>query len=349
MTDGRLRILHTVCTDEFAGVEQFIVRLAVAQAAAGHEVSVAGGDPARMRPALSAAGVAFAALSSTVEASRAVRARIDDVDVVNSHMTAADAAVILAVVGRSRRPALVSTRHFAKRRGRLAPMGLVLDPWFDAEISISRYVASAIGVPSTVVHPGVSARTERDPSSRERVVLMAQRLQPEKQSLLGIRAFAASGLAEDGWMLEVAGDGPDRDRAGRLAHNLGVASATRFLGFRDDVPDLMLRSSILLATCPIEGFGLTVLEAMASGLPIVAPKSGGPAEMLEGLDPRALFAVDDERAAGAQLRSLAADAAARRAYGHAALMRQRERFTADAQARHTEAVYRTARRTTTAE
>ena len=343
MSSGRLSILHAVCTREFAGVEQFIVRLALAQSEAGHEVRVAGGDPIRMRAALSAAGVAFSAVSTTIDTARAIRARLDRVDVVNSHMTAADTSAVMAVMGRTRRPTLISTRHFAKRRGRLAPLDPVLDPWFDADIAISDYVADAIGVPSTVVHPGVAARRDGVGAHRERVVLMAQRLQPEKHSPLGIRAFAASGLIHEGWSLEVAGDGPDRGPAERLAHELGVASATRFLGFRDDVEDLMVRSSILLATCPVEGFGLTVLEAMASGLPVIAPAAGGPAEVLESLDPRALFPVDDAAHAGAQLRALALDDAGRQAYGEAARARQRQRFTVEAQARRTESVYRAAR------
>jgi len=104
----------------------------------------------------------------------------------------------------------------------------------------------------------------------------------------------------------------------------------------------MARASVLLATCPIEGFGLTVLEAMASGLPVVAPDTGGPAEMLEGLDPRALFPADDAAAAGAQLRSLAANEKDRIAFGDAVRARQQQSFTVEAQARATEAVYRAA-------
>ncbi len=340
VTDGRLRILHTICTDEFAGVEQFVLRLAVAQAAAGHDVSVAGGDPVRMRPALAAAGLRFASVSSVTAAARAMRARRNDVDVVNTHMTAADAAGILAFAGYRSRPALISTRHFAKRRGRVLPLDPLLRPHLDADISISQYVAHAIGVPSTVVYPGIDARPDQPFDSRQRVVLMAQRLQPEKHSLLGVEAFAASGLAADGWALEIAGDGPDRAPAERLAEQLGVAPAVRFLGYRDDVDRLMTRASILLATCPIEGFGLTALEAMASGLPVIAPDSGGPAEILAGLDDRALFRADDAGHAGSRLSSLAQDEAGRVAYGDAARSRQREKFTVSEQAASTIQLYR---------
>ena len=339
MTDTRLRILHVVCTDEFAGVEQFITRLALAQAAVGHEVSVAGGDPVRMRSKLKGSGIAFAPVSSIGSATRAIRARIASLDVINSHMTAADAAAILAVTGRRRRPALVSTRHFAKRRGRFASLDPLIGPWFDADIAISEYVARAINVPSTVVYPGIEPRPSTDFESRQRVVLMAQRLQPEKQSLVGIRAFAASGLADLGWTLNVAGDGPERWAAQRLSEELGVTPATRFLGFRDDVGDLMAHSSILLATCPIEGFGLSVLEAMASGLSVVAPDRGGPAEMLAGLDPRALFRAGDAGHAGKQLRSLAEDEDGRAAFGAAARRRQSSLYTVVAQEQGTSRVY----------
>lgn len=335
-----LRILHAVCTDEFAGVEQFILTLAVAQATAGHEVSVAGGDPTRMRAALAAAGIRFASVSSVTAVARAIRARRNDVDVVNTHMTAADAAGILALAGARSRPALVSTRHFAKRRGNIVPLDSLLRPHFDAEISISRYVAQSIGVPSIVVHPGIEARPNVGSATREPVVLMAQRLQPEKHSVVGVRAFAASGLAADGWTLEIAGDGPDRLHAERLAEELAIAPAVRFLGFRDDVDRLMTRASILLATCPVEGFGLTVLEAMASGLPVIVPDSGGPCEILGGLDERALYRSDDAAHAGSRLRSLADDDAGRIAFGAAARRRQRADLTAAEQALSTIRVYR---------
>ena len=335
-----LRILHAVCTDEFAGVEQFILRLALAQSADGHDVSVAGGDPARMRRPLTSAGISYAAVASPAQAARAIRARARDLDVVNTHMTAADLAATIGLIPRPQRPVVVSTRHFAKRRGRLAPLDPLIDPRMDANISISDFVARSIGVHSTVVHPGMPARPDVDPVTREPVVLMAQRLQPEKHSLLGIRAFAASGLASEGWRLDVAGDGPDQTPAEQLARELGVAHAVRLLGFRDDIAARMEQASMLIATCPVEGFGLTVLEAMASGLPVIAPVVGGPAEMLSGLDDRALFAVDDAAHAASHLRSLGQDPAGRQLFGKAARERQREAFTVEAQARGTETVYR---------
>ena len=340
----RLRILHAIRSDGFSGVEQFVLRLARTQAADGHEVTVIGGDPPRMRPGLDEVGVAHLPAARTQEVARAVRRLAHDVDVVNTHMTAADVGAVeaLASLPRSRRPALVATRHFARPRGRVGPVPIdtLVRRWVDAQISISAAVAAAIDGLSTVVHTGIESRPAGDPAAREHTVLMAQRLQPEKRTGVGVRAFAASGLAAEGWTLDVAGIGPEREALELLATELGVATSVRFSGYRTDLPDLLARAGLLLAPCPVEGLGLTLLEAMASGLPPVAADAAGHVELLEGLDPRCRFTADDPESGGARLRALATDPAGRAALGAAARERQQAHFSLRAQADGTEAVYR---------
>ena len=339
--NGRLRILHAVRSDGFAGVEQFVLRLALAQAADGHEVAVIGGAAERMRPDLDAAGVEHVPAARTVDVERAVRPRAAEVDVVNTHMTAADVAAVIALTGR-RRPALVSTRHFAQPRGRLGPVPIdaLVGRRIDAEVSISAAVAASVDRPSTVVHTGVDPRPLGDGRPRDRTVLIAQRLEPEKHTHVGIRAFAASGLAADGWTLEVAGDGSERDAVHALARELGLEPVVRFSGFRSDLPAVMDRAGMLVAPCPVEGLGLTVLEAMAGGLPVVAAAAGGHVELLEGLDERTLFTADDADDAARRLRALADDEPGRADLGAAERVRQQQGFSTRAQADGTEAVYR---------
>lgn len=334
-----MRILHAIRSDGFAGVEQFVARLARAQAADGHAVRVIGGDPVRMGPLLDPAGVSHIPTADRAPAvMTAVRAHAREADVVNSHMTAADVATACALVGVRHRPAHVSTRHFAQPRGRLGPIPIdaLLTPRLDAEISISRAVAAATGRPSTVVHSGVlNVDDARLP--RARTILMAQRLEPEKRAALGMQAFAISGLARDGWRLEIAGNGSERPRLTALAEELGID--VRFLGFRADVDALMQSAGMLLAPCTIEGLGLTVIEAMAAGLPVVAANAGGHTEILEGLDRRALYSPEDAEAAARNLVSLAQDDAGRAALGSAGRERQRAAFSLDAQMLATQAVY----------
>ncbi|WP_400997695.1 glycosyltransferase family 4 protein [Agromyces sp. GXQ0307] len=341
-----LRILHAVRSDGFSGVEQFVLRLARIQAADGHTVHVIGGDPPRMRPGLDEAGVAHTPAARTIEVLRAVRRLADEVDVVNTHMTAADVATVaaLATRRRARRPAVVATCHFARPRGRVGPVPIdaLVRGRIDAQLAISSAVAAAVDGQSTVVHTGIDPRPAGDPDAREHMVLMAQRLQPEKRTDVGVRAFAVSGLAGDGWTLDIAGIGPEREPLERLVDELGIAASVRFSGYRTDLPELLTRAGMLLAPCPVEGLGLTLLEAMASGLPPVAADAAGHVELLAGLDERARFPAGDADAAGERLRSLAADPGARAALGAAARERQQAQFSLRAQADGTDAVYREA-------
>ncbi len=339
-----LRILHVIRSGEFAGVEQFVRRLASAQAGAGHRVAVVGGAPAQLRDPLRAAGVGFRPARFTATVVTAARSNSPHVDVINSHMTAADVGAVVGCAMARTSPALVSTRHFAQRRGSTGPSGMyrLIERSIDQELSISRAVADAIGVDSTIVHPGVARIDARAGARRDRTVLIAQRLEPEKHTEIGIRAFAASGLADEGWKLDIAGTGAEATALRAMSAALGLGDAIRFLGFRDDVPLLMRSAALFLATCPLEHFGLSVLESMASGLPVVAARAGGHVEMLAGLDPRALFTPDDANAAAASLRSLADDRVGRVALGAEAQQRQRESFSLDAQVEGTDAAYRAA-------
>jgi glycosyltransferase involved in cell wall biosynthesis len=172
------------------------------------------------------------------------------------------------------------------------------------------------------------------------VVLVAQRLWPEKDTDVAIRAFSASGLASEGWRLVVAGDGALRRELETLAGSLGIGASTDFLGHRSDVLDLMRTSGLLLAPGPAEAFGLSVMDAMARALPVVAAGAGAHLETV-GLAPdAALFPPGDAERAGSLLRALALSASARDAYGAQLQDLQRTRFTVVEQARRTEQVYR---------
>ncbi|WP_404443947.1 glycosyltransferase family 4 protein [Microbacterium marinum] len=342
MTDHPLRILHVVASDRFAGVEQFVRRLARAQAASGHSVFVAGGAAEHMGAALAEAGARYHPASSALQVARVVRRGMARVDVINSHMTAADVGAVAGLALGNARPALVSTRHFAAPRGTIGPTTAyrMLESRIDAEIAVSSTVAAAVGVTATVVRPGVGSHARPNPRTRRRVVLMAQRLQPEKHGDVGLRAFAESRIADDGWELWIAGDGPDGPSLRATAETLSCAASVRFLGFRTDIGALMATSGMFLATSPFEHFGLSVLEAMSFALPVVATDAGGHRETLGGLDQACLYAPGDVSEAARSLRMLAADDERRVSLGNGGHTRQTISFTLQAQVAGTDAVYR---------
>ena len=215
-----MRLLHVIHSDAFSGVERHVAVLAGAQAAAGHDVVVIGGDPPAMAEAAMNPDVRHTPGGTLGEVVGSLGRYARGADLVHAHMTVSELAAILSP-GRRRAP-VVSTRHFADRRGagRLGAVAPVVRPLLTrglaAQIAVSRYVADRIDGPSHVVYAGVADRPAPDPRSRETVILLAQRLEPEKRSEVALRAFAESGLVTSGWRMDVAGTGSERRALERL-------------------------------------------------------------------------------------------------------------------------------------
>ncbi|HEY0215933.1 MAG TPA: glycosyltransferase family 4 protein [Cellulomonas sp.] len=344
-------VVHVVCTDAFAGVERYVTTLARTQDARGMSVQVLGGSADRMPAELAGSGVRWAPAPTPLRAAARLR-RLPGRrsggggTLVHAHMTAAE----LAAVSSTDAP-VVATRHFAATRGSGTvgrTVGRYVSPRLAAQVAISTFVAERVEGDSTVVHPGVpSIAREADPTpgtDRRPVVLMAQRLEAEKRTDLGLRMWAASGLADDGWELLVAGTGALRGDLEALAADLGVAGSCRFLGARSDMDVLLSTAAVFLAPRPDEPYGLSVVEAMAHGTPVVAARGGGHDETVGAADGAVLVPADDTAAAGARLARLARDPARRSAYGEELRALQQRRFGLEAHADGIDAVYRTVRR-----
>ena len=139
-----------------------------------------------------------------------------------------------------------------------------------------------------------------------RVVLVLQRLEPEKDTATALRAWQRSDLASAGWQLRVVGDGRERRALEALVRSEGI-SHVDFAGWKSDVAAEFARAGILLTAAPVEPFGLSVVEAMAVGVPVVASAAGGHLETVGELAEARLFQPGDVAAAGAALRSLLLD------------------------------------------
>ena len=320
-------------TASFAGVERYLTYLGPEQVRQGLDVTIIGGEPVRMAAALDGSGVSHLPSGSVSDDLRRVVAT--DPSIVHSHMTDAD-LVAVAARARHRRP-VVSTLHFAKPRGRDAARRVLLAPLpklMASQIAISRFVAAHADVPDAVVIPnGVPWTYEEAP--REEVVLVAQRLEPEKATDVAIRAWAASGLADHGWRMVLAGSGSQRGHLERLAADFGVRTSLDLVGAVDDIAHRQARCGIFLATAPAEPFGLAVVEAMAAGSPIVAAAGGAHAETVGSAGTDRLFPPGDADAAADLLRRLAQDPGERWAHGASLRAEYLRSFTIE---RHTERV-----------
>ena len=322
MNPSPLTVAHVVVTEAFAGVERYVAQVSGELSARGHTVHIIGGDPARMRNALPPA-VSVRPARSLLGAALAL-AETRDTDLVHVHMTAAEGAAWLARP--VHRVPVVATRHFASERGSSAVargLASVTSRAITCDIAISQFVADTIVDPTVLIANGVPDQPQAPLAAQ--TVVMLQRLEPEKAPALGVEAFARSGLGDRGWRLVVAGVGqlqPDLERA---AQTWGIAQQTEFVGHVTDTDALLDGATIFLAPGHLDGFGLSVVEAMAHGIPVVAGRGGGHQETLgeDGL----LFSPGDVSAAAAALRRLGADAALRQAMGTMLRHRQQHHFS----------------------
>lgn len=326
-----MRVVHVVRSDAFAGVERYVVDTARELARRDWDVTVIGGDPARMRAAL---GELAHVPAGTVREVAAALVRAGRADVLHAHMTAAEVPAALL----KRRAALVVTRHFAARRGH-SRLGRVARPLVlrrvDLQIAISDFVAERVDGASVVIHNGVPVNEAAD-AEREPTVVTLQRLATEKDTATAVRAWAASGLAERGWRFEVLGRGSEADALRALADELGAT--VEFRGFVADARAELPRHAIMLAPAPAEHLGLAVLEGMAAGCAVVAADGGAHRETLG--EAGRYFPPGDVAACARELVALADAVELRTELGAQLRARQRAEFTIERHVDRLEAAYR---------
>lgn len=104
----------------------------------------------------------------------------------------------------------------------------------------------------------------------------------------------------------LAGDGPLREEVEREAKTLGIGERVIFLGDRRDIPAVLASMDVAVLTSDSEGLSNVILEAMAAGLPVVAYRVGGNAELVNEKHGEIVSAADEEGFASAVERLLSA-------------------------------------------
>lgn len=125
--------------------------------------------------------------------------------------------------------------------------------------------------------------TVPSPAGRKRILHISN-FRPVKRVLDCIQVLAKVREHVDAELF-LAGDGPERSPAERLAHELKLDKYVRFLGKQDHMERLIPRMHVLHLPSETEAFGLAALEAMACGVPPVATRSGGVPDLItHGVD-----------------------------------------------------------------
>lgn len=157
--------------------------------------------------------------------------------------------------------------------------------------------------------------------------------------LLDALALLPTHVARDMLCL-VAGDGPLRTALAAQAETLGLGARLRFLGARDDVPDLMAAADLLVLPSLFEGLPLVAIEAMAAGLPVVATRIGGTDEAIIHGETGWLADPGDPRALAAAIAVALEDPEALAQAGAAGRRRFETHFQASRMAAETAGLYR---------
>lgn len=137
--------------------------------------------------------------------------------------------------------------------------------------------ARGLRVPVVAISNGVDTglfqprNNHRQPNPNHITLLHVGRLGREKRVDAVLRAFANLASAHPNVRLLIVGDGPEANALNKMAAALGVADRVKFMGFvpHNRLPEIYRQADIFVTASTIETQGLVVLEAMASGLPIV--------------------------------------------------------------------------------
>jgi phenylacetate-CoA ligase len=161
----------------------------------------------------------------------------------------------------------------------------------------ARYGVAAGVVPNVIdlerFHPGSNAKNGGGPR-----LLIARHLEPIYDVETGIRAFHILRQRYPTAVLDVAGAGPERARLERLRRELGLDRSVRFLGQVDNesMPSLYHSADIALNPSRVDNMPVSILEALASGVPVVSTSSGGIPAMVKAGEEAELVPAGDAAA-----------------------------------------------------
>lgn len=170
-------------------------------------------------------------------------------------------------------------------------------------------------IPNGIPEPGVP------PShGRAKLVVAAGRLIPSKRYDVLIRAFAKVVAERPDWQLRIYGDGKETPKLRALVLELGLHNHIRLMGRHTPIESEWAKGSIAAISSDRESFGMTLVEAMRCGVPVVSTDAPqGPGEILRHGEDGLLTPVGDPDAMGDALLRLINDDDLRRRLGAAAL------------------------------
>ena len=291
-----VRIVNIIEHLDIGGEEKLLFNLAPALQAEGFKIYVITFMPGSMDKALMDRGVPLI----TIKTGSKIRRLIELIkilkkirpDIIHTRLFSAGfwgrAAGYAAGV-----PILLHTHAgftFRSKKLKRIPMEFLLSLITDATICVSegvkKHIKKYLKINQTklfMIPNGISVKSlfalSLKSIKKPACLIIAGRLEHVKGQDIIIRALALipNNLCK---VLLIAGEGSRGRQLERLAARLGVGERVKFLGARNDIPSLLAQADIYIAPSRSEGLPVAVLEAMASGLPVIASNITGHREVL---------------------------------------------------------------------
>jgi glycosyltransferase involved in cell wall biosynthesis len=173
------------------------------------------------------------------------------------------------------------------------------------------------------------------------LIVCVARFRAQKNHELLLEAFAQGPALQRKAHLVLVGDGPLRYQLEQRAQQLDVASQVHFLGARADIPEVLTAMDIFALSSDYEGSPLSVVEAMAAGLPVVSTRAGGVPELVEDGREGLLVRTGDVAGLSTAMSFLLEHAEARHSMGTAGAQRARDSFDVSEMVHAYEELYET--------
>lgn len=363
-----MRILHTNFLRGWGGQSNRILNLCRGLARRGHDVLIAAPEQSELLERARATGLATDGTmqfvrgfrpTSLVRDLRRMRGLISrgDFDLIHTH--GSQDSWIVALADLRRRVPVVRTKHnifpirdhFANRwlYGRVFSRIICISTAIMEQCGSKPYIAPE---KLALVHSAIELERFANPDKhgcrvwRERfaghrpVVAAVGRLRPEKGHRFLLEAVAKLRGDFPKILLVIVGDGSLRPDLEQQACELGLADKhVRFLGFRDDVAEILAACDMFALASVAEGLGTAAIEAAAAGKPIVASRVGGLVDIVRDKETGRLVSPGDAGDLARAIAELAADAALAERLGRRAREFAFRNFTLEALVEKTEAVY----------
>jgi sugar transferase (PEP-CTERM/EpsH1 system associated) len=226
---------------------------------------------------------------------------------------------------------------------RFVTVSFDLRRWLIATVRIPAHKVVTIhnGVDTSRFCPGDSAeaREALGLPIAAAVVGTIGRLDPVKNHAGLITAFSGLAGSEARPILAIVGEGPSRSALESEIRQRGLSDRVRLLGERRDVPTLLRALDVFVLPSRAEGMSNTILEAMATGLPVIATDVGGNPELVEPDVTGRLVPSGDPNALEAALRVYVSDSYLRSQQGKAGRERVLQHFSLDRMAQAHRGLY----------